>query len=316
MSKLIQVDTYEDLRNNFPSFLDGSKKGLIRLPVAVVNIAQWRCGVSNPYSLALNLDPVKMDQLIYYAAYLITDPKKSGMRKGDIITCAEFDQYKHDLFSKNYPDLEDKIPETLCGADAIRFLLNEFDPSKELDKTRTQERLLMQEHETLWDGKDDENPQFSMDEENRLRKLSVELTDVRTRIDAIYYVAAHKDDLTVTELRIFPVGILGALKHMGIDMLYVDRQLQDAYRKILNRVKRINRLTELGAPVIILINEKRMLQEAVDQLIANGCKGRPACDSYRLPGTEHEEETTDANTISSLPYLSLMDILIKYTPFI
>ena len=219
------------------------RMGHIELAAPVSHIWYFR-GVPSRIGLLLDMGPKQLEQVIYFAAYVVLDP-------GKIPTLA----YKQVITDKDLREIEEQYGDESVtglkvgmGAEAIRELLMAVDLEKESKETR----------EII-----ENNPSGS----KRLRAVKrIEI------IEAFRRSGNRPEWMILTVLPVLPPELRPMVQLDG--GRFATSDLNDLYRRVINRNNRLKRLMELGAPDMIVKNEKRMLQEAVDALIDNGRRGK------------------------------------------
>ncbi|MDD6154669.1 MAG: DNA-directed RNA polymerase subunit beta' [Eubacteriales bacterium] len=216
------------------------RMGHIKLAAPVSHIWYFK-GIPSRMGLVLDMSPKQLEQVLYFASYIVTDPgdpAKTGLTKKQILSDTE------------YRDLKDKFGNEFqagMGAEAIRKLLCEVDLDEMAADIREQLKTASSQKRI-----------------KLIRRLEVaealRLSDNRPEWMILEVVPVIPPDLR-------PMVQLDGGRFATSD-------LNDLYRRVINRNNRLKRLLELGAPDIIVRNEKRMLQEAVDSLIDNGRRGR------------------------------------------
>ncbi len=197
----------------------------------------------------LDLTLKELEKVLYFESWIVLDPKNTPLKKKDLLTDEEYsdlqEQYGHDAF------------EAGIGAEAVRVLLEEVD----LDK---------------------------LDEELRSElKTSVSETKRKKYVKRLKVVEALKKSgnkpewMVLTVLPVIPPDLRPLVPLDG--GRFATSDLNDLYRRVINRNNRLKRLQELNAPEIIIRNEKRMLQEAVDVLFDNGRRGRAITGTNKRP---------------------------------
>ena len=211
------------------------RMGHIELAAPVSHIWYFR-GVPSRIGLLLDMGPKQLEQVIYFAAYVVLDP-------GKIPTLA----YKQVITDKDLREIVTGLKVGM-GAEAIRELLMAVDLEKESKETR----------EII-----ENNPSGS----KRLRAVKrIEI------IEAFRRSGNRPEWMILTVLPVLPPELRPMVQLDG--GRFATSDLNDLYRRVINRNNRLKRLMELGAPDMIVKNEKRMLQEAVDALIDNGRRGK------------------------------------------
>ncbi len=213
--------------------------GHIELATPVSHIWFFK-GIPSRMSLIIDVSPKALERVIYFAAYIVMDPKDTGL------------MYKQILSEKEYREAVAKYGEDAfvvgMGAESIRELLSKVDLEKE-------EKEIRKALETATSQK-------------RL-KLIKRLETVESFIKS-----GNRPEWMVLEvIPVIPPDLRPMVQLDG--GRFATSDLNDLYRRVINRNNRLKRLIELEAPDIIIRNEKRMLQESVDALIDNGRRGRP-----------------------------------------
>ena len=219
------------------------RMGHIELAAPVSHIWYFR-GVPSRIGLLLDMGPKQLEQVIYFAAYVVLDP-------GKIPTLT----YKQVITDKDLREIEEQYGDESVtglkvgmGAEAIRELLQAIDLEKESKETRD---II------------ENNPSGS----KRLRAVKrIEI------IEAFRRSGNRPEWMILTVLPVIPPELRPMVQLDG--GRFATSDLNDLYRRVINRNNRLKRLMELGAPDMIVKNEKRMLQEAVDALIDNGRRGK------------------------------------------
>ena len=216
------------------------RMGHIELAVPVSHIWYFK-GIPCRLKMLLDMSPRNLEQVLYFAAYVVTDPGETSL------------QYKQVLSEKEYREAKNIWPEKGAfsagmGAEAIRKLLEDLD----LDSLEAE----LREEVTHSSGQK---------RANATKRLDV----VRSFIQS-----GNKPEwIIMTVLPVIPPDLRPMVQLDG--GRFATSDLNDLYRRVINRNNRLKRLLELRAPEIIVRNEKRMLQEAVDSLIDNGRRSRP-----------------------------------------
>ena len=204
-------------------------------------------GVPSKMGLVLDMSPRELEEVIYYVSYVVLDPGTAPLEK------------KQTLSDKEYRAYYEKYGDTFkvgMGAEAIQILLKEVDLDKEIEEIRKDlEKASGQKHVRLVKRLD---CLVSFKESNNRPEWMV--------LDA---------------LPVIPPDLRPMIQLDG--GRFATSDLNDLYRRIINRNNRLKKLIELGAPTIIIQNEKRMLQEAVDSLFDNGRRGRSVTAAGNRP---------------------------------
>ena len=223
------------------------RMGHIELAAPVAHIWYFK-GIPSRIALVLDISPRNLEKVIYFASYIVTDKGTSGLTKCQILTEKEYveavEKYGKGSFKAE------------MGAEALEKLLKEVDLEKlsaqikkELEKASEQKKI----------------------------KLSKRLDTVES-----FRLSGNRPEWMI--LNVVPVIPPELRPMVQLDGgRFATSDLNDLYRRVINRNNRLKRLLELGAPEIILRNEKRMLQESVDALIDNGRRGRPVTGAGNRP---------------------------------
>ena len=223
------------------------RMGHIELAAPIAHIWYFK-GIPSRVALMLDISPRSLEKVIYFAAYIVTDKGTSGLLKCQILN------------EKEYHEAEEKYGrgsfKAEMGAEAIRKLLAEIDVEKlsaslkkELEKASEQKKA----------------------------KLIKRLDTVES-----FRMSGNKPEWMI--MNVVPVIPPELRPMVQLDGgRFATSDLNDLYRRVINRNNRLKRLLELGAPEIIVRNEKRMLQESVDALIDNGRRGRPVTGAGNRP---------------------------------
>lgn len=222
------------------------RMGHIELAAPVSHIWYFK-GIPSRMGLLLDMSPRALEEVIYFASYVVVDPGPTGLEKKTLLSEAEFRDYY------------DKYPGQFVakmGAEGIKDLLEEIDLDEEL-------KLLRDELESATG--------------QRLARAIKRLEVVES-----FRNSGNKPSWMILDvLPIIPPEIRPMVQLDG--GRFATSDLNDLYRRVINRNNRLKRLLDLGAPGIIVQNEKRMLQEAVDALIDNGRRGRPVTGPGNRP---------------------------------
>ncbi|MGI6106509.1 MAG: DNA-directed RNA polymerase subunit beta' [Lachnospiraceae bacterium] len=214
------------------------RMGHIELAAPVSHIWYFK-GIPSRIGLILDVSPRDLDRILYFAAYIVTDPGTSGLAYKRVLSESEYNQYKS---SKETADFEAGM-----GAEAILKLLKAIDLHKESAALRAE----------LKDASGQKRARL-------IKRLEV--------VEAFIHSGNKPEWMILTVIPVIPPDLRPMVQLDG--GRFATSDLNDLYRRIINRNNRLRRLLELGAPDIIVRNEKRMLQEAVDALIDNGRRGR------------------------------------------
>ncbi len=222
------------------------RMGHIELVAPVSHIWYFK-GIPSRMGLILDISPRILEKVLYFASYIVIDPGKTLLEKKQVLTEKEY--------KEAYERYGDKFRAGM-GAEAIRELLQEID----LDALATELR------EELADS------------------VGQKKVKIIKRLEVVesFKNSNNKPEWMIMEVvPVIPPEIRPMVQLDG--GRFATSDLNDLYRRVINRNNRLKRLLELGAPDIIVRNEKRMLQEAVDALIDNGRRGRPVTGPGNRP---------------------------------
>ena len=214
------------------------RMGHIELVAPVSHIWYFK-GIPSRMGLILDISPRDLEKVLYFAKYIVTDPGDTELTKMQILS------------EKEYLDMREKYEDDFkasMGAEAIKTLLEEIDV----------DALSAQLREELADATGQKKTRI-------LKRLEV--------AEAFKQSGNRPEWMILDVLPVIPPDIRPMVQLDG--GRFATSDLNDLYRRVINRNNRLKRLLELNAPEIIIRNEKRMLQEAVDALIDNGRRGRP-----------------------------------------
>lgn len=264
--KQVTITNYEDFTDEmFQELIDGTAFGKISLPVPVANINEWLDRNPAVYELVLGISDKEIEKILYYGSAVITDKGNSEFEEDEIVSRERIDIAKADGQEFTY----------VFGMDAINVLLDHTDLRGDYEDARKTERECMAKLEEYR-----EKEEHTIEEEETYDRASEKLARARALLDAIVYISKHRSRLKIKEIRLFPLELRSLLQKASRTNAYgIYHDLKAMYGRVLVRCERINRLMQLDAPEIIMINEKRMLQESVDALIANGKRGKPVSKS-------------------------------------
>ncbi len=213
------------------------RMGHIKLAAPVSHIWYFK-GIPSRMGLCLDVTPRNLEKVLYFAAYIVTDPGDTGLG------------YKEILTEQQYKEAREQYGDAFkagMGAEAVKKLLEDIDL----------EKLSSELREQLRDASGQKKIRI-------VRRLEV--------IEALRISGNRPEWMVLDVIPVIPPDIRPMVQLDG--GRFATSDLNDLYRRVINRNNRLNRLLELGAPDIIVRNEKRMLQEAVDSLIDNGRRGR------------------------------------------
>ena len=223
------------------------RMGHIELAAPVAHIWYFK-GIPSRIALMLDISPRNLEKVVYFASYIVTDKGTSGLEKCQVLNEKEYHEAEEKYGKKSF--------KAEMGAEALRKLLAEID----LDKLVAQIR------------KDLETAS-----EQRKAKLIKRLDTVES-----FKLSGNRPEWMI--MNVVPVIPPDLRPMVQLDGgRFATSDLNDLYRRVINRNNRLKRLLELGAPEIIVRNEKRMLQESVDALIDNSRRGRPVTGAGNRP---------------------------------
>ena len=222
------------------------RMGHIELAAPMSHIWYFK-GIPSRMGLLLDMSPRSLEKVLYFASYVVTDPGDTGLA------------YKQVLTEREYRNAVEKYGyefEVGIGAEAVKKLLEKID-------------LEAQSAELREDLKDATG-------QKRVRTIR------RLEVVEAFKKSGNKPEWMILEaIPVIPPDLRPMVQLDG--GRFATSDLNDLYRRVINRNNRLKRLLELGAPEIIVRNEKRMLQEAVDALIDNGRRGRPVTGPGNRP---------------------------------
>ena len=222
------------------------RMGHIKLATPVSHIWYFK-GIPSRMGLILDISPRSLEKVLYFASYIVLDPGDTPLSKQQLMTETEYRQYL-DMYGDKF--------RVGMGAAAVKELLQGLDLDQ-LDKQ-------------LRDELRDSSGQRRV---RAIRRLEV--------VEAFRHSGNKPEWMIMDVIPVIPPELRPMVQLDG--GRFATSDLNDLYRRVINRNNRLSRLLELGAPDIIVRNEKRMLQEAVDALIDNGRRGRPVTGPGNRP---------------------------------
>ncbi|MGE6492835.1 DNA-directed RNA polymerase subunit beta' [Exiguobacterium sp. NPDC077395] len=222
------------------------RMGHIELAAPVSHIWYFK-GIPSRMGLVLDMSPRALEEVIYFASYVVTEPGDTPLEKKQLLSEKEFRLYREKYGSDFKADM---------GAEAIRTLLQDVNLEKEVSELREELKTVQGQRRT-----------------RAIKRLEV--------LDAFFTSGNNPDWMILEVLPVIPPELRPMVQLDG--GRFATSDLNDLYRRVINRNNRLKRLLDLGAPNIIVQNEKRMLQEAVDALIDNGRRGRPVTGPGNRP---------------------------------
>ena len=222
------------------------RMGHIELAAPVSHIWYFK-GIPSRMGLLLDMSPRSLEEVIYFASYVVIDPGPTGLEAKDLLSEREYREY--------YMEYGNRFNAKM-GAEAIKELLSNIDLDKELEELKEELETATGQRLT-----------------RAIRRLEV--------VEAFRNSGNRPEWMVLDALPVIPPDIRPMVQLDG--GRFATSDLNDLYRRVINRNNRLKRLLDLGAPGIIVQNEKRMLQEAVDALVDNGRRGRPVTGPGNRP---------------------------------
>lgn len=212
--------------------------GHIELAAPVSHIWYFK-GIPSRMGLLMDMSPRALEKVLYFASYIVIDPGETSLNKKQLLTEAEYREYK---------DKYGNLFKAQMGAEAVKQLLAEIDLEQLVKELRQELREVSGQRKV-----------------RAIRRLEV--------VEAFRKSGNRPEWMILDVIPVIPPELRPMVQLDG--GRFATSDLNDLYRRVINRNNRLKRLLDLGAPDIIVRNEKRMLQEAVDALIDNGRRGRP-----------------------------------------
>jgi len=222
------------------------RMGHIELAAPVSHIWYFK-GIPSRMGLVLDMSPRALEEVIYFASYVVTEPGDTPLEKKQLLSEKEYRAYR-EKYGNSF--------QASMGAEAIKKLLQDIDLEKEVEALKEELKTAQGQRRA-----------------RAIKRLEVLEAFRNSGNDPAWMVL---DVLPVIPPELRPMVQLDGGRFATSD-------LNDLYRRVINRNNRLKRLLDLGAPNIIVQNEKRMLQEAVDALIDNGRRGRPVTGPGNRP---------------------------------
>ena len=223
------------------------RMGHIELAAPVAHIWYFK-GIPSRIALMLDISPRNLEKVIYFASYIVTDKGTSGLEKCQILTEKEYHEAEEKYGRKSFT--------AKMGAEAIEQLLREID----LDKL---------------------TESIKKDLEKASEQKKAKLIKRLDTVESFKLSGNRPEWMVMNVVPVIPPDLRPMVQLDG--GRFATSDLNDLYRRVINRNNRLKRLLELGAPEIIVRNEKRMLQESVDALIDNARRGRPVTGAGNRP---------------------------------
>ena len=229
------------------------RMGHIELAAPVSHIWYFK-GIPSRMGTLLNISPRALEQVLYFASYIVLDPgdkSVTGLQLHQLLTESEYQSKKQQAEEKGF---EFRVG---IGAEAVREMLLNLDIEKMSQDLRAElDELSAKE--------------TKRDSEGQKRQRIIKRLEV---VEAFRQSGNKPEWMILDVVPVIPPELRPMVQLDGGRFATAD--LNDLYRRVINRNNRLKRMLEMGAPDIIVRNEKRMLQEAVDALIDNGRRGRP-----------------------------------------
>lgn len=216
------------------------RMGHIELATPVSHIWFFK-GVPSRMGLVLDMSPRELEEVLYFVSYVVLDPGDTPLEKKQTISDKEYRAY-YEKYGNTF--------RVGMGAEAIEELLKEVDLQKEVDEIKKEIAEIK-------------------DSSSQKRVRLIKRLDV---LDAFLESGNRPEWMILTALPVIPPELRPMIQLDG--GRFATSDLNDLYRRVINRNNRLKKLIDLGAPSIIIQNEKRMLQEAVDALFDNGRRGK------------------------------------------
>ena len=220
--------------------------GHIKLVAPVSHIWYFK-GIPSRMGLLLDMSPRALERVLYFVSYIVTDPGETGLIKKQLLTDAEYRENREQYGNMFKAGM---------GAEAIKTLLQEIDMEKQAKDLRQELKEVTGQRKI-----------------RAIRRLEV--------VEAFRKSGNCPEWMILDVVPVIPPELRPMVQLDG--GRFATSDLNDLYRRVINRNNRLKRLLDLGAPDIIVRNEKRMLQEAVDALIDNGRRGRPVTGPGNRP---------------------------------
>ncbi len=222
------------------------RMGHIELAAPVTHIWYFK-GIPSRMGLVLDVSPKQLEEVIYFAAYIVIDPGDTGLEAKQLLTEAEYREEKAKYGNRFVAKM---------GAEAIRDLLKQVDLDKEVTALKAELQTLKGQKRT-----------------RAIRRLDI--------LDAFRNSGNKPEWMVMETVPVIPPDLRPMVQLEG--GRFATSDLNDLYRRVINRNNRLKKLLDMHAPGLIVQNEERMLQEAVDALIDNGRRGRPVVGPGNRP---------------------------------
>jgi DNA-directed RNA polymerase subunit beta' len=222
------------------------RMGHIELAAPVSHIWYFK-GIPSRMGLVLDMSPRALEEIIYFASYVVTETGDTPLEKKQLLSEKEYRAYR-EKYGQTF--------QASMGAEAVKKLLQDIDLEKEVDSLKEELKTAQGQRRT-----------------RAIKRLEV--------LEAFRNSGNEPSWMILDVLPVIPPELRPMVQLDG--GRFATSDLNDLYRRVINRNNRLKRLLDLGAPSIIVQNEKRMLQEAVDALIDNGRRGRPVTGPGNRP---------------------------------
>ncbi len=222
------------------------RMGHIELAAPVSHIWYFK-GIPSRMGLVLDMSPRSLEEVIYFASYVVIDPGDTALAKKQLLTEREYRE-KREEYGNGF--------NAKMGAEAVKELLEDVDLEAEVKELKEDLKTASGQKRT-----------------RAIRRLDI--------LDAFRQSGNNPAWMVMDTIPVIPPDLRPMVQLEG--GRFATSDLNDLYRRVINRNNRLKRLLDLNAPSIIVQNEKRMLQEAVDALIDNGRRGRPVTGPGNRP---------------------------------
>ncbi|MGI6173616.1 MAG: DNA-directed RNA polymerase subunit beta' [Christensenellales bacterium] len=228
------------------------RMGHIDLAAPVSHIWYFK-GIPSRMGMLLDISPRALEQVLYFASYIVLDKGETDLLDNQLLSETEYQRKRAEAFGDTF--------RAAMGAEAVRELLTRLD----LDEMNAQLRAEIDEI-----NQKEAARETARETENQKKARLVKRLEV---VEAFRQSGNRPEWMILDVVPVIPPELRPMVQLDGGRFATAD--LNDLYRRVINRNNRLKRMLEMGAPEIIVRNEKRMLQEAVDALIDNGRRGRP-----------------------------------------
>ncbi|CAI3354165.1 DNA-directed RNA polymerase subunit beta' [Enterococcus cecorum] len=222
------------------------RMGHIELAAPVSHIWYFK-GIPSRMGLVLDMSPRALEEIIYFASYVVIDPGNTSLEKKQLLTEREYRE-KREQYGQEFT--------AAMGAEAVKQLLEDVDLEAEVAELKEELKTASGQKRT-----------------RAIRRLDI--------LEAFRSSGNKPSWMVMDVIPVIPPDLRPMVQLEG--GRFATSDLNDLYRRVINRNNRLKRLLDLNAPSIIVQNEKRMLQEAVDALIDNGRRGRPVTGPGNRP---------------------------------